>query len=394
MGDEHSSTAQASLLQQPASIDAIIGDLLKLRQGRGLADAERIKRAAHLQSLSTFDGPPHQQIQTFWQHVDSLEHVAEMVAPQTIEGRTPPPGREWHQLLETIFNREGARLTYIDRIRQVSPDLPRDFPHLSRYYQVTSATSSRWGAVATDAVRVLARSMLASAPIPNFVGTATPVSDPLPSATSSSVVLSVSAIHYSRLIVAHEHDAARIDRIPKRLSVLFKSETAVADIAEQRFGPGSNQIDAYIAEHRERKAQFVAQLAGGLHCREIYSKKELRSYLTSGAHGQTVRLKREHLYVNVLNWLDCLQKNRGYMVALTDEAVPLKYEVINGQTVVLHEAVGGNDRDRLNAIFITSVATGRQFLHDFDLIWDRTEANSRKTDNVVEWVNKLLEETE
>lgn len=327
----------------------------------------------------------------FWRYVDTLREVSEIPVPNGAVGRTPPSGRDWHKLLETIFNRHSSAYVLTDRVHKIWKDIRQDFPGLSSYYGVTSPTSSRWNDVAVDAVEVLARWMVGESPMPLRADT-DPVAG-VPDASQASVVVCTSAIHYSRLIVALEHGASRIDRIPKRLSVLFKSEAAVEEIAEQRFGPGSSQVDAYVQEHRERKSQFFEQLDNGLRCREIYSKKELQAYLRSGTHGQTVKLERTHLLANVKSWLDCLTNYSGYLVALTDETVPFKYQVVNGTTVILHEAVSGNDRDRLNAMCITSVPAGREFLADFDRIWDRTDSEFRKAENIVKWVHQLISET-
>lgn len=380
----------------PTSIDVILRDLLRLRLGPGLGDLSRLRGAENLAALPVFEGTFEQQGIVFWQIVDTMRDVGEFAPSTHRPGRLPPSGREWHRLLEVIFNRAGTSEGYVKRLRNISSNLPQDFPVLSSYYGVTTSTSSRMTEAATDAVQILARWIVSkissSMPREQISAQSSVSQNPTLSATGASVVVSTSAIQYSYLIVAHEHGASRIDRIPKRLSVLFKSEDAVVDIAEQRFGPGSSQVDAYVREHRERKDQFYAQLSSGLVCREIYTKDELKSYFSTGLHGRLVHLAKEHIEANLTNWLNCLERYSGYMVALTDEAVPLKYEVINRQTVVIHEAIGGNDRDRLNAIFITSVGAGQYFQNDFDLIWDRTPIAFRKTENIVNWTRDLIME--
>lgn len=382
--------AAESAARPRVSVEAVIDDLRRLRTGYGIA--QRIDRASRLRQLEVFNDEPQECVSIFWRCVDELGTVAQLSPPSPSPGRLPPSGREWQRLLGVLFNRPQERVQYTDRLRTASTNVPADYPGVSSYYQVTTTTSSRWSTVSDDAVVVLARWLVGDMAHSALASAAAPV-DPALSATSASLVVSTSQIQYSRLIVAHEHGAARIDRIPKRLSVLFKSEAAIAEIAAQRFGPGSSQVDAYVEEHAERKAQFFRQLQGGLRCREIYSMKELSGYLTSGFHGQTVRLDRVHLTSNVQNWLACLDQFPGYMVALTSEAIPFKYEIVNGQTVVIHEAVGGNDRDRLNALFITSATVGRQYLQDFDLIWDRTDIAFRKPNIIANWIDNLMKET-
>jgi hypothetical protein len=381
----------------PPTIEAIIRDLQRLKLGHGAADLRRFRNAKSLALIPDFQGTPDHQANVLWRYVDTMRDTVAFSPPTERPGRTPPPGQEWHRLLETIFNRSGSKAEYTERLRSISPQVPRDFPVLSTYYGVTTATSSRMAQAADDAVHLLARWTA----VTGFADLVTPLAEPLSPAgqvpgtdggvaTATALTISTSAIQYSHLIVAHEHGATRIDRIPKRLSVLFKTEDAVVDIAEQRFGPGSTQIDAYVREHGVRKSQFYSQLRDGLICREIYSKAELESYVATGAHGRAVHLRNEHIQANLTNWLECLDRYRNYMVALTDEAVPLKYEIINGQTVVMHEAVGGNDRDRLNAVLFTGVPSGRLFQNDFDLIWDRTAIDFRLTPNVIKWAHHQL----
>lgn len=380
----------------PPTVDAIMRDLHRLKNGRGAADVRRFREAHSLALIPGFQSTPDDRAKTFWSYVDTIRDAVEMAPPTQRPGRTAPPGREWHRLLETIFNRSCVTGDYTKRLRSVSSQLPVDFPVLSTYYGVTSATSSRMSEAATDAVHLLARWIAVRGSIDPLDPPSEAPADPVHTrggstaiATAASVAISTSSIQYSQLIVAHEHAATQIDRIPKRLSVLFKSEEAVVDIAEQRFGPGSSQIDAYVREHRERKSQFYSQLSDGLRCREIYAIPELKAYLATGAHGRSVHLDREHVQANVANWLECLERYPDYIVALTEEAVPFKYEVINAQTVVIHQAIGGNDRDRLNAIFLTGIAAGRLFQNDFDLIWDRTPIEYRQSQNVITWASNV-----
>jgi hypothetical protein len=207
-----------------------------------------------------------------------------------------------------------------------------------------------------------------------------------------SVYVSRSPQQYRNLIIEAEHSAKRIDRIPKRLSVLFKSGATIRFIAEQRFGEGSSNIEHYIEEHEERATQFYTNLRRGMRCRELYSMRDLIEYFRSGKHGDSVILAKGHLRDNLARWIDTIKLYPNYQVAITKERLPIKYEVINGEVVVIHEAIGRNDRGRLNALAVESRHAAREFIEDFDLIWDRIPAKDRRRDAILEWIEANLAE--
>lgn len=206
---------------------------------------------------------------------------------------------------------------------------------------------------------------------------------------STRVLVSKSAIKYRGLIVALESDAREIERIPKRLSVLFKSENAIASIAIQRFGRGSSLIKHYVEEHEDRRNSFFANLDKGMICREIYSPDELRKYLLTGQHGQGVTLGSDELLQNLDTWETCISNYPNYIVALCSERIPFKYEIIDHRYVIFHETIGGNDRDRLNAIAIDDVSIASTFHDDFDTVWDRINPENRSLNATLAFISNI-----
>ena len=210
---------------------------------------------------------------------------------------------------------------------------------------------------------------------------------------SARVTVTRSPAAYKDLILAEERDASNILRIPKRISVIFKTMEVVQLIAERRFGRSSPNVNHYVEEHRIRQRQAFDVLdAGALHLREIYSTKELAEYVSSGPHGVGVSLKRQEIIATVDAWLSALERFECYDVALSDDPLPFKYQIVDDRAVVMHEAIGKADSHRLNAISIADADAVRQFAEDFELIWERADPDKRDKNNVIEFVQNLIEE--
>lgn len=205
-----------------------------------------------------------------------------------------------------------------------------------------------------------------------------------------SVFVSRSPKDYRELIVPAEHRATTLDRIPKRLSVVFKGTQTIRSIAVQRFGEGSTNVQHYLDEHEERTREFFASLRNGMICREIYSKQELKEYLRTGNHGSGTKIAKPDRLDNLSRWTNTIKLYPQYSVALTNEKLPFKYQVIDSKIVVMHEAIGKNDRGRLNAVAISSESVAEGFLSDFDLIWDRVPPIDRDPDLVIKWIQEEL----
>ncbi|AOY74407.1 hypothetical protein ARZXY2_4908 (plasmid) [Arthrobacter sp. ZXY-2] len=195
---------------------------------------------------------------------------------------------------------------------------------------------------------------------------------------------------YRDLIASLEKGARQIDSFPKRLSVVFKSDKAIQRIAEQRFGRGSSMIEPYVEEHMLRRRTFYENLSSGTTVREIYTPEDLRSYLLNGRHGKGVDLAQDDLRESIELWRTCAESFPGnYLVAFTSERIPFKYEVIDKRAVVMHEAISGNDRDRLNAFAIEQDDIARVFSRDFELVWERTPPADRTLGRTLDFINEL-----
>jgi hypothetical protein len=206
------------------------------------------------------------------------------------------------------------------------------------------------------------------------------------------VAVCSSSADFARVILSVEREATRVDRMTKRVSAIFKDPDAVEAIASERFGPGSTQASAYRDEHSERHRLFIERLAQRhLMCREIYQRQELLAYARTRVHGIDIVLDKHILRRTIETWASCIEKYEGYHVALTEDPIPLKYQIFNGKTVVLHEAAGSLDGQRLNAIVIEGEAALSAFQADFDNVWDRIPVPLRSKQPIIEFIeNELL----
>ena len=206
-----------------------------------------------------------------------------------------------------------------------------------------------------------------------------------------SVQLCASSAAYARTIIDIESTAERVDRMVKRVSAIFKDPAAVQAIAERRFGPGSRQATAYIDEHRERHRLFVERLAHhDTTCREIYNRDELLRYVRSPSHGIDIVLERDYLRRTLTEWLRCLRTYDNYHVGITTDPTPLKYQVYDEARVVLHEAAGSLDGQRLNAIIIDGRGAAAAFQTDFENVWERIPAHMRSRLEVAAFIESEL----
>jgi hypothetical protein len=205
------------------------------------------------------------------------------------------------------------------------------------------------------------------------------------------VAVCSSSAEFARVILSVERDATSVDRMTKRVSAIFKDPDAVEAIATQRFGPGSTQSSAYRDEHSERHRLFIERLAQRhLVCREIYQRQELLAYARTRVHGIGIVLDKHILRRTIETWASCIEKYDGYHVALTEDPIPLKYQIFNSKTVVLHEAAGSLDGQRLNAIVIEGEAAVSAFQADFDNVWDRIPGPLRSKQSIIEFIEEEL----
>jgi hypothetical protein len=207
-----------------------------------------------------------------------------------------------------------------------------------------------------------------------------------------TVRTAMSPAQYKELVLTLEGEATRIDRLPKRIFVVFKSPEIIRSIAEQRYGIGSNHVGHYVQEHHERSAKFFSALGRGMVCREIYNKSEVITYVQSRKHGRNVTLTNAQIEETLVRWRDAILSQPHYLVGLTDDRLPFKYELIDGTHFIMHEAIGQNDEGRMNAFCITGVEFCKKPISDFEIIWNSIPRASREPKNVAKWIEKVLRE--
>lgn len=206
-----------------------------------------------------------------------------------------------------------------------------------------------------------------------------------------SMTVSMSPNDYKELILDAEKGAKTIWLMPKRIHVMFKSQAFIHYIAENRFGVGSTYIQAYENEHIVRKATLYQGLNNGLVIHELHNKNELISYITRKTHNGIENIEKEY-FVEMLNeWKRVLEQfPNNYFVRLTDENVPLKYELIDSKKMVMHESVGKNSKDRLNAIFVENPMIVKKISGDFLQIWERVPSDYRNNNLIIKFIDEDL----
>ena len=274
--------------------------------------------------------------------------------------------------------------------------------HFASHYRSTAETVRRKDGLESQVLGELARAIIGMLPDSDS-GAGAVVAAPLARGrtglrddllggafTGEQFRVSRSPAAYRDLIGELEASATRIDSFPKRLSVVFKSDRAITQIAVQRFGRGSSMIEPYVEEHMLRRRTFYGNLERGAVVREIYVADDLRAYLLHGRHGKGVELERADLAESVSLWQQCMEDYpNNYLVAFTSERIPFKYEVVDSRAVVMHEAISGNDRDRLNAFAIVNDAVAEAFSRDFELVWERTPVADRSLERTLGFIAGL-----
>jgi hypothetical protein len=206
-----------------------------------------------------------------------------------------------------------------------------------------------------------------------------------------TVVVCQSSAEYADRIIRIERNAVQIDRMVKRVSAIFKDPTAVEAIATRRFGAGSPQAEAYRREHRERHRIFIENVsAGTLRCREVYNLSELKRYFGARMHGLNVMLERDTLRRTAEEWLRSIAEYQDYYVGLTEDPIPLKYQVIDQTCAVIHEAVGSLDGQRVNGIVVQDPSAVGIFQQDFEHVWERIPPKMRDRAVVIRYIRREL----
>lgn len=207
----------------------------------------------------------------------------------------------------------------------------------------------------------------------------------------AKIEISMSPNDYKELILNAEKGAKTIWLMPKRIHVMFKSDAFIDYLAVKRFGEGSEYIHAYKNEHIARKSALYQGLNDGLIIHELHNKDSLISYVKKQSHNGVDNIEKSY-FVDMLNeWKRILAAYpNNYFVRLTDENLPLKYELINKRRMVMHESVGSTSRDRLNAILIENAVIVEKISNDFSQIWERVDSAHRNNQYIIDFIDTVL----
>lgn len=209
--------------------------------------------------------------------------------------------------------------------------------------------------------------------------------------TKASIEISMSPNDYKELILSAEKGAKVIWFMPKRIHVMFKSQAFIHYLAERRFGIGSEYIQAYEDEHIDRKAELYRGLNNGMIIHELHNKNDLISYIKKKSHHGVENIEKQYFIEMLTEWKRVLRQfPSNYCARLTDENILLKYELIDKKTMVIHESVGSDGRDRLNAILIENPVIVRKISNDFSQVWERVPPNDRNNQSVIDFIDSVL----
>lgn len=207
----------------------------------------------------------------------------------------------------------------------------------------------------------------------------------------ASIKISMSPNDYKVLVLSAEKDAKTIWLMPKRIHIMFKSEGFIHYLAEKRFGIGSEYIRSYEDEHIDRKAALYRGLNNGMNIRELHNKDDLISYIMKKTHSGVESVEKQYFIEMLEEWKRVLRLfPTNYCVRLTDENLPLKYELIDSKKMIMHESVGNNSRDRLNAIFIENRTIVSKISNDFSQIWERVPSDYRNNQSIIDFIDTVL----
>lgn len=208
---------------------------------------------------------------------------------------------------------------------------------------------------------------------------------------TENVLVSMSPSDYKELILEVEKDSKEILLLSKRLTVMFKSEEMIREMAKRRFGEGSPHIAIYKDEHMQRKAAFYRALDDGCKIYEIHNKTELENYLFSRKHIGIGQVNCKFILQMLESWKQALQNYpENYFVALTEETIAIKYELVNREWMVIHESVGAQSDQRMNALFINSKKVSEEIRKDFFTIWERTDNKFREKTYIINWIDEKI----
>jgi hypothetical protein len=208
----------------------------------------------------------------------------------------------------------------------------------------------------------------------------------------ANIKISMSPDDYKDLILDAEKDAKKIWMMPKRITVMFKSDAMIKEMATARFGDeGSKYFNPYVLEHTQRKASFLTSLTKGGIFYELHNEDDLIAYIKSKSHIGVDGIGNQHLIDMIMEWRRYLSAYpHHYFVRIINEKIPIKYEIIDNKKLIIHESVGADSGGRLNAIMIDSPSVVSKISSDFSNIWERAPKDKRTNESVIKFIDDVL----
>lgn len=205
------------------------------------------------------------------------------------------------------------------------------------------------------------------------------------------VLVNCSVAEYRDAILDAESEASDFAFVQRRIAPYLNSDEMLRFVAAQRFGEGHPETHAYVATHQRRRQAFLAALDSGARYREILPRNSIMRYVETGTHSDDMWPLPVAAVVELLqNWRQAILAHPNYYVAISDYALPLKYHVVDGECVVLHEPVGKTEHLRFNSIFIYSKEAAAAVAKDFDVVWGLIDPQWRDSTRVANWIKDEL----
>jgi hypothetical protein len=206
-------------------------------------------------------------------------------------------------------------------------------------------------------------------------------------ATAVYALVNLSVSDYRTAVAAAEQSGVDFRYIQRRIAPYFNTDSMLRAIAQQRFGAGNQEGQEYVAAHRQRREAFFAMLEKGARYREIFPRAAILQYVRTGTHAEDMWPLTPATVVDLLNnWRDALLNYPNYHVAISDEALPIKYHVIDENLLIIHEPVGRGDTIRFNSFFTFGESVAKPVAEDFDLVWSLIDPLWRDREHLNSWI--------
>ena len=219
----------------------------------------------------------------------------------------------------------------------------------------------------------------------------------------ANVKVSLDPVGYLEMVFLTEGNATHIKTMPKRIHVMFKSEEFIELIARHRYGTHGEGYQPYIEFHKKRKRIIDEGLKQGMVIEELHYIDSLIDYCKKRRHnGVDISLDPKYFRDMLRRWKMLLiaQKRAPekckYYVRLTDKDIFLKYEIIDNDTVLIHEPVGNRSKTRLNALMIQGNDVTKEVERDFRERWEhqcideRNRIDYRDNESVITFIDTIL----